>query len=235
MAENPNQPRLYDAVRGGQPSPLLSAAVLGGLESVKRRLSSGVEEQRIAALLDAINYGKEGLKLVVNIVKNESGPVQWAAYELLWTRVNDTTKQNLLKYAPSDLAENKPVKSSGYYADGVPERAVEHNADINWNWRTNASTGAWLSVDLGNTFPISRVVVSWGWDWKFGPNAESWIQISDDEKSWQSVATTTVIRSTSNVPQTLRFPQVKARYVRFYAARWNGGWGYLTRLEVYPI
>jgi hypothetical protein len=101
------------------------------------------------------------------------------------------------------------------------------------HWRTDDSTGAWLSVDLGDTFLISRVVVSWGWDWKFGPNAESWIQISDDERTWQTVATTTTIRSTNNSPQTLTFPQVKARYVRFYAARWNGGWGYLTSLEVY--
>jgi hypothetical protein len=233
MVKNSNQPRVDDAVMGGGFLPLVNAAVLGGIEGVKQRLASESDEVRIAALKEALNYGKEGLRQVIQIVKTETGTVQKAAYELLWARASEKGKQSLLKYNRSDLAENKPVKSSGYYEDGIPERAVEHHPNNNWNWRTDDSTGAWLSVDLGDTFLISRVVVSWGWDWKFGPNAESWIQISDDEKTWQTVATTTTIRSTNNSPQTLTFPQVKARYVRFYAARWNGGWGYLTSLEVY--
>ncbi len=44
MAENPNQPREYDAVKGGQAPAPVSGVVLGGLEGVKKRLSNPVIE-----------------------------------------------------------------------------------------------------------------------------------------------------------------------------------------------
>ena len=36
MPENPNQPREYDAVLGGEAPPPLSGAVLGGVEGLRR-------------------------------------------------------------------------------------------------------------------------------------------------------------------------------------------------------
>ncbi|HEY9741560.1 MAG TPA: hypothetical protein V6C90_13800, partial [Coleofasciculaceae cyanobacterium] len=125
MVKNSNQPKAHDAVMGGGLPPLVNAAVLGGIEGVKQRLASESDEVRIAALKEALNYGKEGLRQVIQIVKTETGTVQKAAYELLWARASEKGKQSLLKYNRSDLAENKPVKSSGYYEDGIPERAVE--------------------------------------------------------------------------------------------------------------
>lgn len=38
MSENPNQPRVYDVVLGGQAPPPVEGVVLGGLEGVKSRL-----------------------------------------------------------------------------------------------------------------------------------------------------------------------------------------------------
>ncbi|TAE48195.1 MAG: hypothetical protein EAZ88_24890 [Oscillatoriales cyanobacterium] len=50
MSDNQNKPREYDAVKGGQNSIPVNAAVLGGIAGVKRRLASSAIEVRIAAL-----------------------------------------------------------------------------------------------------------------------------------------------------------------------------------------
>ncbi|MBD1923451.1 response regulator [Microcoleus sp. FACHB-831] len=86
IATNPNQPRSYDAVMGGNtPSPFASA-VLGGLEGVKRRLASPVFEQRNAALTDALNYGQPGLDLILETFNNSNDRLKLKAYWLLEKR-----------------------------------------------------------------------------------------------------------------------------------------------------
>ncbi|MFB2983070.1 hypothetical protein [Microseira sp. BLCC-F43] len=61
MPDNPNEPRPFDAVLGGQSRPPVNAAVLGGLAGVKQRLASTSDEVRIAALYEALKYGQAGL------------------------------------------------------------------------------------------------------------------------------------------------------------------------------
>jgi len=99
MRNNPNQPRPDDAVLGGKSPPPASAAVLGGLEGVEWRLKNQSEEVRIAALSEALKYGKEGLKILFDILKNETGTLKWEAYNFLWERANETQKENLQKYS----------------------------------------------------------------------------------------------------------------------------------------
>lgn len=96
------QPRPDDVVKidKSDRKPPPSGAVLGELEGVKRDLASISDEVRIAALKEALKYGEEGLKLVAQIVKTETGPMQWAAYDLLWERASRRTKQDLFKYMP---------------------------------------------------------------------------------------------------------------------------------------
>ncbi|MBW4605077.1 MAG: hypothetical protein KME29_37400 [Calothrix sp. FI2-JRJ7] len=50
MTNNQNQPREFDAVRGGETPPPIQGAVLGGIKGVKQRLGSPVFEVRVAAL-----------------------------------------------------------------------------------------------------------------------------------------------------------------------------------------
>lgn len=72
MAENLNQPRDYDAVKGGNNSPPLTGVVLGGLPGVKHRLASSVVEVRLAALKDVLNY-RQGVKArsIYNLERQE--------------------------------------------------------------------------------------------------------------------------------------------------------------------
>lgn len=100
MNDCPNQPRPYDAVQGGQYPQEMTAAILGGLRGVKWRLSSESESTRIAALSEALKYGKPGLDLLVEILKTSTGTIQWAAYEKLWNCANPETKKKLLKVIP---------------------------------------------------------------------------------------------------------------------------------------
>ena len=58
LLENYQNPKPYDAVLGGQNSVPEGAAVLGGIEGVKLRLSNENPEVRIKALRQALNYGE---------------------------------------------------------------------------------------------------------------------------------------------------------------------------------
>ncbi len=105
MPENLNQPKDYDAVRGGS-SPAYSGLVLGGIEGVKQRFGVGdlpsysySIEQRIAALNDALNYGKAGLGLVIQALNDAEWHIHQAAYSLLNSYSENHVKQALLQYS----------------------------------------------------------------------------------------------------------------------------------------
>ncbi|MGB5961897.1 MAG: HAMP domain-containing sensor histidine kinase [Coleofasciculaceae cyanobacterium] len=69
-----------------------------GLEKVKRRLSSDLVEQKIAALAEALNYGQAGLNLVIEVLKDPSSPIQSVAYLLLKERAEQEVKEALEYY-----------------------------------------------------------------------------------------------------------------------------------------
>ncbi|HEY9601828.1 MAG TPA: hypothetical protein V6C85_09475 [Allocoleopsis sp.] len=103
MQNNPNQPQENDVVLGSQASASPGSVVLGGLESVKRRLASTVIEQRVAALSEALKYGEAGLDLVIQALTDKSERVEKAAYLLLQERTEPKAKQALLEYNPDCL------------------------------------------------------------------------------------------------------------------------------------
>ena len=92
---NPQQPGKYDAVLGGNSPSLEGAAVLGGIEGVKLRLQNPDSKVRIAALKQALNYGEQGLDLVIAGLKDESWDIQNAAYLILNSRTEPRIKQIL--------------------------------------------------------------------------------------------------------------------------------------------
>lgn len=96
MAETTNQPRECDAVLGGQ-SPQASAAVLGGIEAVKRRFQRGETEQKIAALQEALKYGEAGYNWVLQALGDSSEQIEQAAYQLLQENASLRGKQALLE------------------------------------------------------------------------------------------------------------------------------------------
>jgi hypothetical protein len=80
--------------------PDKDAKILGGIEDVKLQLSSPLDVVRISALYEALKYGKEGLRLIFDCLKNDEGEVQKNAYQILWLRGNPKGKQKLVQYFP---------------------------------------------------------------------------------------------------------------------------------------
>ncbi|MBD2452956.1 hypothetical protein H6G80_02425 [Nostoc sp. FACHB-87] len=100
MNNNPNQPREYDAVLGREAPPPVSGVVLGGIEGVKNRLGSSVVEVQVAALSEALNYGDEGLDLVIEALQNSVNEAKHFAARLLKQKGGEKGKQALLHYDP---------------------------------------------------------------------------------------------------------------------------------------
>ncbi|MDB9373900.1 GUN4 domain-containing protein [Nodularia sphaerocarpa] len=97
MANNPQQPGEYDAVLGGQNQLPENAAVLGGILGVKLRLSHPNPLVRIAALGQALNYGEQGLYLVIANLNNDYQQVQKQAYLLLNSLTETRIQQFLIE------------------------------------------------------------------------------------------------------------------------------------------
>lgn len=98
------QPKDTDAVLGGRNTPQ-QGLVLGGIQGVKQRLQAPNEEAREEALHQALNYGEEGLALVIAALTDKSLKVSNTAYELLLKQPNpskelQTTLDNYQKLPP---------------------------------------------------------------------------------------------------------------------------------------
>ena len=68
------------------------------LEGVKKRLANDALEQKVAALTETFNYGKAGLELVIEVLKDPSSPIQSVAYLLLKERAEQQVKEALQQY-----------------------------------------------------------------------------------------------------------------------------------------
>ncbi|MBL1199727.1 MAG: GUN4 domain-containing protein [Nostoc sp. GBBB01] len=137
ILDNPNQPRENDAVLGGQSPPPVDGLVLGGIEGIKRRLDSNSQETRIAALSDALKYGKEGQEFLNQIVLTETGVLQSVAYDLLFQSFTQNEKQNLLQHIP--------LKSEA----GIDYRRLRHLL-VSGEWlQANLETGEKIQEAVG--------------------------------------------------------------------------------------
>jgi hypothetical protein len=101
MPKHSHQPREYDAVLGNQSLPPAGGVVLGGMEGLKLSFSHSTEARKIAILKEALNYGEEGLELVIQALGDAAERVQWNAYSLLRERAEPKIRQILQDYLPS--------------------------------------------------------------------------------------------------------------------------------------
>ncbi|MDY7231263.1 protein kinase domain-containing protein [Hyalangium rubrum] len=130
-----------------------------------------------------------------------------------------------------EFAKEGTASATGHWGTGTPGSAFDHDAGT--VWRSNASTGAWLEVDLGSPRLLDTVVVDWAWDTNYGPSAESLLQTSLDGTHWTYLHRVRNEPQDNNVARRVSFPQRSARYVRFQGTQWNGGWAHVRSLEVY--
>ncbi len=129
MLENLDQPKPYDAVRGGQRPPPAGGVVLGGLAGVKHRLSSSVGEHRIAALKETLNYGDAGLKIVIKICQSETGPVQRAGCDLLRQRLSSIAHEKLQAFVAASSDPEAFGDSTQKILEHLPGEVSEKTGD----------------------------------------------------------------------------------------------------------
>jgi hypothetical protein len=128
-----NQPKDFDAVLGGESPLSVDAAVLGGIEGIKRYLSSPVAKVRVAVLSETLKYGDAGLDLLIQALQDESKVVKRSAYQLLRKRVEPQVKQALQAYTPWNLVERLEEYPGykGMHAEKFANRqVVEYNPEI---------------------------------------------------------------------------------------------------------
>jgi hypothetical protein len=77
--------------------------VLGGLEGIQRRLQHPLAKQRIAALVEALNYGEAGSQLILSALEDRSEQVQQTAYNLLRDNPDGSIQKTLRIYALASL------------------------------------------------------------------------------------------------------------------------------------
>ena len=98
MMNDENQPKEYDAVLGGN-NPPLTALVLGDMKGVKQRFTqANSDDEKIAALREALKYGEAGEDFLSDIFSVSKGKTQWMAAALISATNNETYKELLVDY-----------------------------------------------------------------------------------------------------------------------------------------
>jgi glycoprotein endo-alpha-1,2-mannosidase len=117
---------------------------------------------------------------------------------------------------PSNLAANCPVESSSFREFG-PEFAVDNSRDTRWS--SDYNDGEWLIVDLGRIRTFSCVMI----DWETAFAREYAIVTSDNKKDWNLVYKQ---ENGKGGLETVTFPAVQARYVKFSGIKRATEWGF---------
>ena len=171
MSDHQNEPREYDAVKGGQNSIPVNAAVLGGILGVKSRLASPAIEVRIAALSEALKYGEAGLDLIIGALRDESMQVKFSAFSLLKDRDDLKIKPQFQDYLPTFEFDVITVDSYGRE-----------------NSRTK-SFARFFPEDLGNSIVLEMVDIPGGTFMMGCPNDEEGVNFQQTPQHRVTVPT----------------------------------------------
>lgn len=213
---------LFSQYTNATGTSLAAPHVAGGLALL---LSSNpnltVAEQELALLDGAVDLGDPG-------PDNDFGTGRLdllAAYQSLNTGEPPPAEQN--------LALNKPVTVSSVQ-DTSHDGNMAVDGDLATLWQTAKAVGKnklpaeWITVDLGSSLSISRVVLEW--EANFATNYT--IQVSNDNNTW-ATAFSTAAGDGGN--DSVTFNPVSARYVRLDSTAWSSpslrNW--LREFEIY--
>jgi beta-glucanase (GH16 family) len=126
-----------------------------------------------------------------------------------------------------NLALNRPTVTSSTENGGTPGSAAVDGDATTTRWSSAFSDPQWLYVDLGATYSLSRVKLTW--EGAYGKDYQ--IQTSPDASTWTTIRSvtgnTTLVNDLTSLSGT-------GRYVRLYGTARGTQYGYsLYELEVY--
>ena len=129
----------------------------------------------------------------------------------------------LLSYGRTGAASSS--QNDGACPGCVPAKAFDANPATRWATAAWSDPG-WISVDLGATAQLSKVVLQW--DPAFAVAYQ--LQVSSDNANWTTIYSTTTGRG---LKETLTVAST-GRYVRMYGTQRSNGYGYsLWEFQVY--
>ncbi|MGC9468007.1 MAG: S8 family serine peptidase [Anaerolineae bacterium] len=213
---------LYGSYTDATGTSLAAPHVAGGLALLLSAFpASSIAEQEAALLNSAVDLGPVG-------PDNDFGYGRldlWAAYEWL---LNAPTPDPTV-----NLALNSAVTASSF-EDGDHSGEMAVDGDPVTYWMTEKAVGRnklpseWITVDLGASVPVGRVVLTWG-DYYATSYA---IAVSPDGAAWTPVFSTT---AGDGGVDSASFGPYSARYVRLESTAWShDGWrNWLSEFEVY--
>ncbi|WP_436761080.1 discoidin domain-containing protein [Streptosporangium sp. V21-05] len=130
--------------------------------------------------------------------------------------------------APVNLSRNPGAKATASYEDAnlLAANAIDGNGSSRWSSDHSNDPNAWVQVDLGDEYDVSRAVLSWE-----AAYAKSYrIQISGDGSRWTDAFSTTTGAGGVETVQIRK----KARYVRMQGVLPQTQYGYsLYEFEIY--
>ncbi len=128
--------------------------------------------------------------------------------------------------ATGNIAKGATATASGSEADGTAAKyAVD--GDGGTRWSSNFADDAWITVDLGNTYAVNKVVLTW--EGAYGKAYK--IQTSTNGSDWTTVKSLT---GQDGGEDTVTFDATNARYVRMQGVERGLPYGYsLWEMEVY--
>lgn len=115
-----------------------------------------------------------------------------------------------------NLALNKTATASSVNGSNVANNVTNpstYENYLNTKWVSAASDPQWITVDLGSSMPVNRVILKW--DSTYAKSFK--IQVSTDNAEWTDVFSTTKAGARSVTDET--FETRDARYVRMYGTQ----------------
>ena len=126
--------------------------------------------------------------------------------------------KEVVKEEATNVAKGKNVTTSGNENNEFAgSNAVDGNKDTRWS--SNFADNAWIAVDLGKTYAVSKVVLNW--EAAYGEAYK--IQISTYGNNWTTVKDVT---GKNGGIDTITFNTVNARYVRMQGVKRGLPYGY---------
>ncbi|MCC3158560.1 carbohydrate-binding protein [Hymenobacter sp. 15J16-1T3B] len=201
----------------------LRVASANGGATLQLRTSGG-------AVLGSINVGNTGgwqsWQTIGTTVTLPAGAQTLRLYASASTGCN-VNWLNFTAAAAPNLALNKPTYTSSTENAGTPGAAAVDGNATSTRWSSAFADPQWLYVDLGASYNVSRVKLTW--EGAYGK--DYLVQVSADAATWTTIKTVagnaTLVNDHTGLSGT-------GRYVRMYGTARGTAYGYsLYELEVY--
>lgn len=126
----------------------------------------------------------------------------------------------------NDLALGKPATASSTFAGNAPNLAVDGNA-TGTRWESNRTDAEWIYVNLGATYNVNRVKITW----ENALASDYRVEVSPDATAWTPLKAVT---GNTALVNDLTGLSGSGQYIRVLGIKRGTGYGYsIYELEVY--